>query len=241
MPIQKEGDPMDPGNRRPINILPLPSKLLEKAVHYRIISHIDVNDNLSPNQHRFRKGKSTSTAILELTRILTDNYNRGQHTSCVFVDYKKAFERLDHNVLLQKLLTSWVRSYLGYRRHTVKHSNICSTEVRVKYGVLQGSVLGPLCFIMYVYDLITHISQEARIIMYADDTALVTEDNNPADAVNKMQEILSHAAVWCRENKLTINAKKTKHMLVIRNKDLKDVTSLLTVDIAGSTPASVVS
>ena len=69
---------------------------------------------------------------------------------------------------------------------------------------------------MYVDNLITHISQEAnaRVIMYADDTVLVTENKNPADAVDKMQEILSRAAIWCRENKLTINAKKTKQMLV---------------------------
>ena len=88
LPNPKEGDCLDPGNWRPINILPLPSKLLEKAVHYQIISYLDTNGYLSSNQHGFRKGKRLSTAILELSRILTDNYNWGRHTSCVFVDYK---------------------------------------------------------------------------------------------------------------------------------------------------------
>ena len=85
-PIPKEGDSLDPGNWRPISILPLPSKLLERAIHYQIVSHLDNNDFLSMNQHGFRAGKSTSTAILDLTRLLTENYNNGKHTSCVFVD-----------------------------------------------------------------------------------------------------------------------------------------------------------
>ena len=89
-PIPKEGDCLDPGNWRPISILPLPSKLLERAIHYQIVSHLDNNGYLSINQHGFRAGKSTSTAILDLTRLLTENYNKGKHTSCVFVDYKKS-------------------------------------------------------------------------------------------------------------------------------------------------------
>ena len=207
-PIPKEGDSLDPGNWRPISILPLPSKLLERAVHFQIISHLDDNGFLSFNQHGFRKGKSTSTAILEVTRILTDNYNRGKHTSCVFVDYKKAFETLDHDVLLRKLVKyefdknaiKWLQSYIGNRRHVVKCAGACSKEIRVKYGVPQGSVLGPLCFILYVNDLITNITQDtnAEIIMYADDTVLLVENDDPALATRDMQEILEYTGRWCK-------------------------------------------
>ena len=117
-PIPKKGDTLDPGNWRPITILPLPSKLLEKVVHYQIISYLDDNNYLSFNQHGFCKGKSTSTAILETTCVLMDNYYRGKHTSCVFVVYKKAFETLDHKILLRKLIDydfnsnsiKWIRS-----------------------------------------------------------------------------------------------------------------------------------
>ena len=92
------------GNWHPISILPLPSKLLERAVHFQISSYPDKSGLLSTHQHGFRPGKSTSTAILDLTRLLTNNYNIGNHTSCMFVDYKKAFETLDHKILLNKLV-----------------------------------------------------------------------------------------------------------------------------------------
>ena len=248
-PIPKEGDSLDPGNWRPITVLPLPSKLLERAVHYQIISHLDTNGYLSTHQHGFRAGKSTSTAILDLTRLLTDSYNKGRHTSCVFVDYKKAFETLDHDILLGKLVqldfgrsaVKWMQSYLGNRRHIVKCAGVSSNEVSVKYGVPQGSVLGPLCFILYVNDLISKviIRTQAKIIMYADDTVLLVDSTSPADAVGNMQRAMDEVADWCKGNKMTVNAKKTKHMLVLRNNDVRDEADMLSVNFNGESLANV--
>ena len=126
-----------------------------------------------------------------------------------------------------------MKSYLGNRRHVVSCSGTRSEEVRVKYGVPQGSVLGPLCFILYVNDLIAYISQnkEAEIIMYADDTVILVENDDPILAINSMQKVLDKAIEWCKQCKLTINVKKTKHMFVLRNKDLVESTSILAVKI----------
>ena len=183
--------------------------------------------------------------------MITDTYNRGRHSSCVFVDYTKAFETLDHTILLQKLIhyninndaIAWINSYLGNRRHTVKCNDICSTPFRVKYGVPQGSVLGPHCLIMYINDLISHILQNttAYIVMYADDTVLLTEGAHPQEAVNTMQEVLQVTSTWCKRNKLTVNANKNKHMLVLRNKELANETGPLGVDIDGAVLSNVLS
>ena len=248
-PIPKEGDPLDPGNWRPITILPLPSNLLEKAIHYQIVSFLDEQELLSRNQHGFRKGKSTSSAIMELTRKLFSNYNQNLNTSCVFIDYKKAFETLDHKILLKKLARfgfdrnslKWVRSYLGNRRHTVRCGDIVSNETTVKYGVPLGSILGPLYFIMYVNDLLTHMSNEASVdmLMYADDTVLLTYDVDPEVAVQNMQTGLDEVLRWCRKNKLTVNPKKTKHMLVYRMANYELPQSLCSVMVDGNNLGNV--
>ena len=91
-PILKEGSPLDPGNWRPITLLPLPSKLLEKAVHFQVNSFLSNNNILDKRQHGFRTSFSTSTAIFELTKNMFSNYDKGKCTSCIFVDYKKNFQ-----------------------------------------------------------------------------------------------------------------------------------------------------
>ena len=248
-PIPKEGDILDLGNWRPITILPLPSKLLERALHFQITTHLDNNNYLSESQHGFRAGKSTSTAILDLTRLLTDNYNKGKHTSCVFVDYRKAFETLDHDILLRKLTKfdfnkeaiTMMQSYFKNRQHVVKCSDFCSKEFNVNYGVPQGSVLGPLCFILYVNDLIECITENtpAKIIMYADDTVLLVENENPSLATDQMQDVVDSVSRWCQVNKMTVNAKKTKHMLVLRKNDCLDVVTSLSVNFNGTALSNV--
>ena len=103
-----------------------------------------------------------------------------------------------------------MQSYFGNRRHIVKCAEFYSDEVDVRYGVPQGSVLGSLCFIMYVNDLISNITQntQAKIIIYADNTVLLTESSIPATATKKMQNVLNSVSSWCQLNKLTVNTKK---------------------------------
>ena len=188
-PIPKEGDPLEAGNWRPISILPLPSKLLEQAVHYQVSIFLENNHILDPRQHGFRPEYSTSTAIFKLMKNLFETYDMGHSSSCIFVDYKKAFETLDHEILCQKLdmynfsenSVKWFRSYLSNRKHIVRTNTGASTVSTVKYGVPQGSTLGPLLFIMYVNDLLPYMGMAASkgVLMYADDTVLYATDPNP--------------------------------------------------------------
>ena len=241
-PIPKEGDPLEAGNWRPISILPLPSKLLEQAVHHQVNTFLDNNHILDSRQQGFRPEYSTSTAIFKLVKDLFHNYDKGQSSSCIFVDYKKAFETLDHEILCQKLdmynfsrkSVRWFRSYLSSRKHFVRTNAGISAPSTVKYGVPQGSTLGPLLFILYVNDLLTFVdSTESKgVLMYADDTVLYATDPNPTYCVKECQALLSRLINWCEFNKLTINISKTKHMFIPRNLTDKESIKNIQVNVA---------
>ena len=173
----------------------------------------------------------------------------GKSTSCSFIDYKKAFETLDHDILLQKLkiygLTdrslTWMSSYLANRRHRVTCNRTTSRETTVSYGVPQGSILGPSLFIIYVNDLLYTLQDypAANIEMYADDTVLYTSDLCPENACRVNEEILNSLYNWCLKNKLTINFKKTKHMMIFRNNKQEKDSENLTIKIGNEKIDSV--
>ena len=217
-PIPKEGDQLDPSNWRPISQMPIIGRLVEKAIHAQLRYFIDSTGLLHMNQHGFRTGKSTGSAIFDYVKNLYNGFDNTQSIISTYIDYKKAFDTVSHHILLQKLslygftnnTVSWFSDYLAKRSQCTLVNGHKSGFKPVNYGVPQGSTLGPTLFIIYVNDLFYYPGvDESKILMYADDTVVFTSGNNFHSTLSDSQsrfDIIS----WCELNKLTINERKTK-------------------------------
>ena len=222
-PIPKGSPSLSMGDYRPISVLPAPSKIIERLVYNQLVYYLECNRLLDRRQHGFRKNHSTATAIIEVVQYLYERMDYGDTTHCVFIDYSKVFDTLNHEILCTKLgklgfdwqIVCWCRNYLTDRHQSVKIGGKKSPCLPITCGVPQGSILGPLFFIIYVNDLLELFSNgRVRITLYADDTVLYISHQNSVRATILLQEGLEILSAWCIRNKLTINTKKTKHMIV---------------------------
>ena len=176
-PIYKKDDPQQISNYRPISILPSISKILEKIIHNRLFTFVTTNNLLNPNQYGFRKKHSTDLAVVELYDKITNAMAQKQHVIGIFMDLSKAFDTLNHDILLYKLKTygirgtalSWFKDYLSNRQQFTSYNGVNSDFLSVKCGVPQGSILGPLLFLLYIND-ISEASNRLSYILFADDT-----------------------------------------------------------------------
>ena len=222
-PIPKGSASLNVGEYRPVSVLPCPSKVLERIVYNQLVYFSETNALLDKRQHGFRKGFSTASAIMEVTDFLYESIDNGCYVHCAFIDYSKAFDTLNHDILFVKLnnlgigkgVLDWCKDYLSNRFQSVKLGNEKSPLLPITCGVPQGSILGPLYFIIYVNDLLEEfIGDEVGITLYADDTVLYTKGRDSKRAVQLLNRGLEKLSTWCINNKLAINVKKTKHLVL---------------------------
>ena len=226
-PIFKKGNPHLTDNYRPISLLPIISKVLEKVVFLQVYDYFVENKLLYDSQYGFRKLHSTEYAALEFTDKIVTNLDQGKLPLAIFLDLSKAFDTIDHSILIHKLnyygiqgtALNWFTSYLHDRKQYVQFNNCNSTPSVITTGVPQGSILGPLLFIIYMND-IAKVTDKFHFTLYADDTSLIepictftTDLRNNTLASNAINQELKFITDWLCLNKLSLNAKKTKMVI----------------------------
>lgn len=226
-PLYKAKNKSEISNYRPISLLPVISKVLEKLVHIRIMKFLERHKILYEGQYGFRKLRNTSDAILDLTGNILDGFNKGMYTLGLFLDMTKAFDCINHQSLFCKLDSygirgiplNWIKSYLSNRSLKVEVNNVLSDRFSVTYGTPQGSVLGPLLYIIFANDM-PKILKFTNSIMFADDTTIFISGKNLKFLYRKINDDMKRLTQWFKENSLTVNVDKSFSVLFKTKKKL---------------------
>ena len=220
-PIYKADDETDPGNYRPISLLSVFYRIFEKLMYKRLKSFIDMNDIFFNSQYGFRENHSTQHAILDILSKIQNNMDKGLYSCGIFIDLKKAFDTVDHTILLYKLhhygfrgiINNWFASYLSGRTQSTQiGSSAVSRKERIVCGVPQGSVLGPLLFLIYVNDMYRS-SNKFEFYLFADDTNLLLAEKDLKNLEIIANEELFNLYEWLNSNKLSLNTAKSNFVL----------------------------
>lgn len=224
-------------NYRPVSLLPQFSKILEKVFDKRLDDFITKHNLLSESQYGLRPGRSTSLALLELIEEISTSLDNKKSSIEVFIDLKKAFDTIDHQLLLKKLdnygcrgvVNDWLASYLSNRKQYVYFNGINSDLSNVTCGVPQGSILGPKLFILYIND-ICNVSNVLKFVIFADDTNIFCSHEDIKYLCEQVSIELQKLSVWFAVNKLSLNVTKTNYM-IFSNRPVNSYVSVTLDDV----------
>ena len=231
IPIFKAGDRYSCDNYRPISLLSTISKILEKIVANSLVNHLELNDLLYENQFGFLRNRSTVHNITLLTNRISHDINEKKFVIGVFLDLKKAFDCVSHDILLLKLqklgindlALKWFTDYLSNRYQYTDIGGCKSPEKLIDISVLQGSILGPILFLCFINDL--HLATNLLTLLFADDTVGIDSDHDLATLIDRVNLEIQKLANWFRANRMAVNVGKTKY-IVFRPKGAKILVDL---------------
>ena len=232
IPVHKSGDKFTCSNFRPISLISPFSKIFEKCIYKQLYHYFTSRDILYKHQHGFRENHSTELAVSQLRDFIIENLEKKNTTCAIILDLAKAFDTVNHQILLSKLYAYGIRgipfklmqSYLSNRKQCTVINKVKSSSHGVTHGVPQGSTLGPLLFLIYINDLPKVSNLKVRL--FADDAILTLGDKDEKNLQHIMNDQLTKIDDWTKINQLTINYKKTNFMIFTRKKKISSPLSI---------------